>query len=164
MTSFEQMKQVPDSVLETRLEEVKKLPDPERKYEHYRIVKDKETGEHYLHYAYVHVDLAGSGKEEWFHHFMPIDTDGVLAIVLGEQEYTYPDHWQRPFLRNGPEGFYVWFDPGDKETIAHYETLGREIADVLMQYKQKGKFDEQTIRRMMEELDRLDICDRFPEG
>jgi hypothetical protein len=156
MTSFVDMKHVTDELLETRIEEVKVLSDTELQHEHYRIVKDKETGEHYLHYAYVHIDLAAQGGEEWYHQLMPLDSDDVLGLIFGEQSYTYPEHWPRAFLRNGPEGKYIWFDPSVVNEEDYYEQLGAEISDVLTQYKKSGKFDAQSIRKMMDEIDRLD--------
>jgi hypothetical protein len=156
MVSFTKMKQVPDSELDERLEEVKVLTVPDRTHEHYRIVKDRETGEHYLHYACMHIDIAGTGEEEWLHHLLPLESDDVLALVFGEQSFTYPEHWHKPFLRSSSEGFYVWFDPGEPDEIARYAKLGKDIASILAEFKQKGQFDEQSIRRMMERLDRLD--------
>ncbi len=156
MVSFTEMKQVTDEWLEQRIEEVKSLADPEKPHEHYRVVKDQETGEHYLHYAYVHIDVAGQGTEEWYHQLMPIDSDDVLGIIFGEQNYTYPEQWTRPFLRNGPDGVYIWFDPSAMHDEDYYEKLGNEISDVLTQYKKNGKFDAKTIQQMMEDLDRLD--------
>lgn len=161
MVSFTDMNQVPDALLESRLEEIKPLEGTE--HEHYRIVKDRENGEHYLHYAYVHVDVAGQGVEEWYHQLLPLESDDVLGLIFGEQGHAYPEHWHRTFLRNGPEGLYVWFDPSAEKDEAHYEKLGHDITGLLLQYKQKGEFDEQTMRRMMEELDRLDRPDRPEE-
>ena len=87
---------------------------------------------------------------------LPLETDDVLALVLGEQAFHFPDHWRKPFLRNGPAGFYVWFDPSGTEELARYEKLGAEIASILTEFKRQGRFDEQAIRDVVERLNRLD--------
>jgi len=94
--SFQTMKLVPSDLLQNRVETVQELLVSD--LEQYEIVKDVETGEHYLHYAYLHINVAGGGVREYYHQLMPLETDDVLAIVLGEQAYTYPDHWRKPFF------------------------------------------------------------------
>jgi hypothetical protein len=47
--SMKRMKKIPDNELEQRLETVKELRTVE--HESYSIVKDRYTGEHYVHYA-----------------------------------------------------------------------------------------------------------------
>lgn len=155
MESLQQMKVVPDEILEQRIVEVKLLSDPKEETEQYRIVKDASTGEHYLHYAYMHIDVANSSEAEWFHQFMPIESDEVLSFAMGETPYKYPEHWNRIFLRNGPLGQYVWFEPDTFSIEEKYEKLGQDIQQVLQQYKEKGQFDQKTMEKMWKDIDRL---------
>jgi hypothetical protein len=59
------------------------------------------------------------GSEQSYHHLLPLSHDDVLGLMFNGEPYAYPDHWRKPFLRNGPEGYYIWFDPSD--TIAGAE-------------------------------------------
>lgn len=150
--SFQALAKLPSEVLAARLETVRELSGDG--LELYELAKDKDTGEHYLHFAYLHRDIAGGGAEETFHQLLPLTSDDVLAILFNEQPYSYPDHWSRPFLRNGPEGYYVWFDPVQPEDEAEAELLGRNIRDKLQRFKEGGSFDEEAVRKLLEELDR----------
>jgi hypothetical protein len=122
-------------------------------HELYEIAKDRGTGEHYLHYAYVHRNLADSGIEESFHQLLPLGSDEVLGLLFNNDPYTYPEHWRRPFLRNGPEGFYVWFDPVPPEEELQAEQAGRTIRAKLEQFKRAGAFDEESVRKLLQDLD-----------
>lgn len=155
MESLTKMRMVPDSLLEQRIDEVQSLSEDDEKHEYYRIVKDLQTGEHYLHYAYMHWDVGRAEQPEWFHQFMPLDADEVLALALGEQAYTYPEHWPRAFLRNGPPGQYVWFEQDVIEEEEKYEKLAKDIQQVLLRYKKQGKMDEATIEKMWKDIDAL---------
>lgn len=150
--SFQTMAKVPTEELAARLETVRELSGDG--LELYELTKDRETGEHYLHFAYLHRDIASGGTEETFHHLMPLSSDDVLAVLFSEQPYSYPEHWQRAFLRNGPEGFYVWFDPAQPDEEAEAERRGRKIREKLQRFKQMGSFDEESVRKLLEELER----------
>jgi|HigsolmetaAR203D_1030402.scaffolds.fasta_scaffold00194_1 hypothetical protein len=151
--SFQTMKLVPSDLLQNRVETVQELLVSD--LEQYEIVKDVETGEHYLHYAYLHINVAGGGVREYYHQLMPLETDDVLAIVLGEQAYTYPDHWRKPFLRNGPDQYYVWFDPQGVTDGEEQERIADELRTKLLEFKEQGRYDEESVRRMLEMMDKL---------
>ena len=159
--SFKDMKLVSGELLQDRMDTVKLLT--EKKRETYDIMKDILTGEHYLHYSYSHIDVAQGGEEEIYHQLLPLEYDDVLAVILGEQAYTYPDHWRQAFLRNGPADNYVWFDPGDLTGDAKDATSGRIMAEKLRQLKQQGKVDEEAVRQLFDDLDDL-FKDRDGQG
>lgn len=149
--SLTDMKLVPQDLLQDRLEIVKELESTET--EAYAIQKDRVTGEHYLHYAYVHLNIA-DGQEETYNYLMPLENDDVLAVIFGEQLYAYPDKWNNRFLRNGPSGQYVWFDPSSVDNDQDYEQMGSKLADLLTEFKKNGQFDEQSVRNLLKEIDR----------
>jgi hypothetical protein len=153
--SLQDTKRITAELLQERIKTVRTLKQD--KLELYEIAKDEETGEHYLHYAYVHRNIAaigpGAGAEEEFHHLMPLESDDVLGYLFSEQPYSYPEHWHRAYLRNGPEGEYVWFDPGYIEEHDENEALGHSIVEELMKYKQSGERSEETLRKLLESLD-----------
>lgn len=151
--SFLNLKEVSQDELHERMETVRDLESTET--ESYAVMKDQTTGEHYLHYAYLHVNLA-DGSKEFYHHLMPIDHDDVLAIVLGEQSYEYPTQWKSKYLRNGPSGYYVWFDPHGLNNEDQDEEWGQEVKNALMEFKKKGQFDKESVKKFFEEIDRLD--------
>lgn len=150
--SFKAMKLVPADVIQDRLERVRLLK--EDALELYEIAKDRSTGEHYLHYAYVHRSFTavgpGAGAEESFHHLMPLDSDDVLGILFSDQPYDYPAAWDRSFLRNGPEGAYVWFDPGYARDEEESEAAGQDIVRQLQAFKTAGDLSEEAVRRLLE--------------
>lgn len=126
------------------METVKSLETAE--LHQYSIEKDRFTGEHYLLYAFMHRDAATGLQEEIFHHLLPLESDDVLALVLGEQPFTYPDHWRRSFLRDGPDGF----SPTEPES-AEDQVFQRELLEGLAELKQKGG-SEEDIRKLLERL------------
>lgn len=137
---------VADEQLQERLITIKELPAPE--FESYEIMKDTLTGDHYLHYAYMHRDVAAGGEEEQFHYLMPLENDDVLGLMFSDQAYTYPDHWNKRFLRNGPIGYYIWFDPG--VVIDEFEPEVAELMKKLQQLKASRQTDEESIRKIFE--------------
>ncbi|MEF3301604.1 hypothetical protein [Paenibacillus sp. GYB003] len=152
--SWTAMRKVPQSSLQERLETVKHLAGDDAQTELYEIVKDTRTGDHYLHYAYLHLTVA-DGSTESFHQLLPLESDDVLAILFGEQPYAYPDHWRRPFLRNGPDGTYVWFDPEENLHGAddEHERLAGEIAGMLGAWKQAGQYDSESAKALLERIE-----------
>jgi hypothetical protein len=151
-SSFRTQKLVEPEDLEQRLETVKDLELGE--HEAYRMLKDNQTGEHYLDYSYVHLNLAAGADKEVYHHLMPLESDDVISIMLGEQSYRYPDVWDRMYLRNGPDGKYVWFNA--EELGAKDEAPGLEMQKVLLEFKRTGKYDAEAIRQLFEKIDRID--------
>lgn len=150
--SFQAAAKVPAEWLAERLETVRELKRDD--LELYEIAKDRETGEHYLHYAYVHRNLTdAAGAQESFHQLMPLSSDDVLGLLFENEPYAYPEHWRRAFLRNGPEGFYVWFDPVPVEEEAEADAAGQALRDKLKRFKQAGAYDEESVRKLLKELD-----------
>jgi hypothetical protein len=160
--SFKEFKRIPSDWLEQRLETVKALKSDE--LELYEVAKDKLTGEHYLHYAYLHKQIAAIGPEstgeETFHHLLPLDSDEVLGIIFSEQSYEYPGAWEKTFLRNGPEGDYVWFDPSYTDEEAENEAIGQNIKEQLLRFKQAGELSPEAVRKLLEELDQSNGTDK----
>jgi hypothetical protein len=152
-SSFIHLKQVPDQLLEERIELVKHLAEADT--EAYDIVKDKHTGEHYLHYHYIQLNLSGDGEKETYNHLLPIDHDEVLTLLFENPDYSYPDQWNRAYLRNGPNGFYVWFDPAYTTDYEQSVELGNEIKARISKFKQEGSFDLESTEKFMNELDQL---------
>jgi hypothetical protein len=152
--SLTNLRFVSEAVLSERLTRVKTLREQE--HEGYFLEKDEETGEHYLHYAVRHIHLAGGGVEEYYHHLMPLSQDDVITLALGAAEYEYPTYWRKPYLRNGPEGGFVWFDPdGAPEQPDQYAQIADEIRARLTAFRQAGRQGEEEVKRLMEEMDRL---------
>lgn len=152
--SLTRLRVVSEADLSGRMSTVKTLC--EREHEGYYLEKDVETGEHYLHYAVRHIHLAGGGIEESYHHLMPLSHDDVIAFALGSPDYIYPEYWRSPYLRNGPEGGFVWFDPdGAAAQPERYEQAASEIRAKLEAFRKSGRAGEDEVRRLMEEMDRL---------
>lgn len=152
--SFKSLKRVPHDLLQTRLEQVKILLKTD--LEAYEIQKDKLNGEHYLLFYYEHLLIADNNHKETYYHLMPLETDDVLALVLGEQPYTYPDNWTQPFLRNSSDNdSYVWFDPSHQTVFDEHAEIGEKLKQKLLEFKQKGNIDEETIQQLFNDLDKL---------
>ncbi|PYI55865.1 hypothetical protein [Paenibacillus flagellatus] len=153
--SWSAMKQVPQDTIQERLQSVKELSEDADGTELYEVVKDTATGEHYLHYAYLHLNVA-DGTKESFHHLLPLGSDDVLGVLFGEQPYAYPDHWTRPYLRNGPDGTYVWFDPSEtiEGAAEENEKLAGDIASLLGEWKKRGRHDPDSVKELLERIDR----------
>jgi hypothetical protein len=119
-------------------------------------MKDRVTGEHYLHYAYLHRSFTSpDSAEESFHYLLPIESGDVLGILFGEQGYTYPENWKHAFLRNGPVGYYVWFDPAGEAEEAESIAMAEQIRERLLRFKQENSGTPEEVGRLMEEFERL---------
>ncbi|GAB2671142.1 hypothetical protein ACFQWB_13695 [Paenibacillus thermoaerophilus] len=138
-------------VLQERIVPIRTIEESET--ESYEIVKDKETGEHYLRYYYMHLNIA-DGSREHYNQLLPLDSDDVIGIMFGEQPYRYPEHWRKKFLRNGPEGYYVWFDPGEDPDRTEDEAYGRWLAERLSSFKRDGRFDPESVQKLLDEIER----------
>jgi hypothetical protein len=149
--SFKEQKKIEIELLQQRIATVKELRQDE--LEMYEIAKDSETGEHYLHYSYLHRNLADTGTPEVYHQLLPLESDDVLGLIFGEQPYAYPDYWQKPFLRNGPDGFFIWFDPDQDEERSKNEAYGVVLSEKLKNFKEAGSIDPESIRKLLEDLD-----------
>lgn len=150
--SLQQLRFVSQEELARRLETVKTLSEDE--LELYRVVKDPETGEHYLHFASFHIHVAGGGAEEEYHHLMPLDHDDVIALALGAPLFSYPDQWQKAYLRNGPDGGFVWYDPnGAADEEAEAAKTEKFLREQLLAFRASGAYGEEEVRRLLETID-----------
>ncbi|MCY9664274.1 hypothetical protein M5X11_04680 [Paenibacillus alginolyticus] len=150
-TSLLQQQKISAETIAMRIISVKELLQTE--LDMYEVSKDVETGEHYLHYAYMHRDFTNTGEPESFHYLLPIDSDDVLGLIFGEQGYAYPEHWQKSFLRNGPEGFYIWFDPSHEVQQTEDDEIAQDLLNKLRTFREKGNVDPEAVRKLLEELD-----------
>lgn len=116
------------------LEDVKVLKQNE--FETYKIVKQLDTNQHYLQYSLIHIALAEGGRRDEQFYFLPLASDDVLAIVLGEQPYEYPEHWTQLYYRTGLDERILPVDPRDNFLQDVDEQEANEIVDALLRYKQ----------------------------
>ncbi|WP_425262674.1 hypothetical protein [Paenibacillus thermotolerans] len=151
MTSLRNQTLVSGELLEQRLSEVRILEQSET--ERYAIVKDNPTGEHFLQYSYIHRNIAAGGAEELFHYLLPLESDDVLGILFNEQPFRYPDVWTVPYLRNGPDGGYVWFDPAPVLEGDEDEAYANRLKEKLLEFKRKGEFDRKSVEKLFEDVD-----------
>jgi hypothetical protein len=152
--SFSHLSLVPQEMLDIRMVPVKHLRQEEN--ETYRLVKDDVTGEHYLHYAVRHVNLATGGTEEEYHHLMPVEHDDVISFALGAQDFVYPNDWKRAYLRNGPAGGFVWYDPdGAVDKAAQYDAIAAQIREKLEAFRLEGRAGAEDMQRLMDDMERL---------
>ncbi|MEW9698798.1 hypothetical protein [Paenibacillus sp. SI8] len=149
--SLQQQQRISSETIASRIISVKELLQTD--LEMYEVAKDQLTGEHYLHYGYLHRDFTNTGEPESFHYMLPIDSDDVLGLVFGEQGFAYPDHWHKPFLRNGPEGFYIWFDPSHEEEQTQDDAIAADLLQKLKAFREQGEVDSDSIRKLLEDLD-----------
>lgn len=153
--SFKQLRVVSQEELTRRMMPVKILR--EESTELYRVMKDEETGEHYLHYAVFHLNIAGGGIEEEYHHLLPLEHDDVIALALGAPVMEYPQQWNQPYLRNGPHGGFVWYDPAgaaevdDEQSYAETEAYVREQ---LLAFRREGSYGEEKIKQLFESMEK----------
>jgi hypothetical protein len=151
--SFTHLRIVTQDELTRRMETVKALK--EETNELYRLVKDTETGEFYLHFAALHLNIAGGGAEEEYHHLLPLKHDDVIALALGAPLFQYPQEWKRAYLRNGPDGGFVWYDPsGSSDDEIIYAETEAYIREQLLAFRRSGAKSEEEVKRLLEEMDR----------
>lgn len=150
--SFKQIRMVAQDELTRRMEPVKTLKEEDAQL--YRIIKDTETGEHYLHYALFHINVAGGGAEEEYHHLLPLEHDDVIALALGAPLTEYPSQWNKTYLRNGPDGGFVWFDPkGAEEEESGYAETEAYIREQLLAFRRQGSHGEEEVKRLLDAID-----------
>ncbi|QJD82569.1 hypothetical protein [Cohnella herbarum] len=151
--SFKNIRLVTQEELTRRSEPVKTLQ--EDKTELYRVIKDTETGEHYLHYAVYHIHVAGGGAEEEYHHLLPLEHDDVIALALGAPLIEYPTQWDRSYLRNGPHGGFVWYDPnGAIEDETDYAKTEAFVREQLLAFREQGSRSEEDVKRLLDRMDK----------
>lgn len=151
--SLKNYKVVPYDLFQERLEKVKELKSADNHA--YYLYKDSVTGEHFVYYTYLHLNVAEGGQEERFRHLLPIESDDVLAILFDDKPYDFPEHWTHAFLRSGSEGNLMWFDPGEAELHEQYERKAIEAKDKLAGFKQGGEYDDESIRKLLEEMEKM---------
>jgi hypothetical protein len=100
------------------------------------------------------LNVAAGTDLESYHYLLPIETDDVLGILFAGQDYDYPDAWRQAYLRNGPLGFYVWFDPAGEEE-EESERVAAELRKRLLRFKQERTGTPEEVARLMRELDEL---------
>ncbi|MBN6186846.1 hypothetical protein JQN58_07540 [Aneurinibacillus sp. BA2021] len=152
-TSLKDKQLIQREEIASRLEDVKELHKGE--YETYTLVKDKTTGEHYVRFVQRHLNLMEGGVEEMFDHLLPVDTDEVLAVIFGEQEYTYPEQWSVKYLRGSDQDPYVWFDPSALPDEQDDDAKGKELSEMLDAFRKDKKFDDDSIRKLFKDIDHM---------
>lgn len=141
---------------EKQLETVKDLSSTD--FETYSIVKEKESGQHYLRYAFTHIHFAEGGRKEVYEHFLPLSLDDVLGLLFGDQPYTFPDHWLSPYYRSGNDDRLFWFDPSDNHHLEDDARTEREILARLQSFKQawqEADDPEELTRKVLGEIDQM---------
>ncbi|WP_253901634.1 hypothetical protein [Brevibacillus sp. HB1.3] len=117
------------------LETIKELSKSE--FETYSIVKNTETGEHYLHYFLSHINLSEGGRRDDYDHFLPIESDDILAIMFGEQPYQFPENWRSAYLRSGNDNRLIPFDPSENYDLDDAAAAELAMLEKLEQYKEQ---------------------------
>lgn len=135
------------------LETVKELEQSD--FETYSIVKNTETGDHYLRYFLSHINLSEGGRRDDYDHFLPIGSDDVLGFIFGEQNYRFPDHWRSPYLRSGNDNRLIPFDPTENYDLDE-DAAAAELAmlEKLEQFKAQWMNSEELSAEEKEKLTR----------
>ncbi|RNB58431.1 hypothetical protein EDM57_06815 [Brevibacillus gelatini] len=134
------------------IETVKELESSD--FETYSIVKHTETGEHYLRYFLSHINLSEGGRRDDYDHFLPLDSDDVLALMFGEQPYHFPDNWRSPYLRSGNDNRLIPFDPSENYDLEKEAAAELAMVERLELYKQQWMNAENLSAEEKEELTR----------
>lgn len=148
------------------LDTIKELESSE--FETYSIVKNRETGEHYLHFFLSHINLSEGGRRDDYDHFLPIDSDDVLGLMFGDQPYRFPDHWRRPYLRSGNDNRLIPFDPSENYDLEEEAAAELAMLEQLERFKQQWMNAENLSAEEKEKLtqeyfSRLDKILQKPE-
>ncbi|MFD2371999.1 hypothetical protein ACFSO0_18895 [Brevibacillus sp. GCM10020057] len=134
------------------LETIKQLETSE--FETYSIVKHRESGEHFLRYFLSHINLSEGGRRDDYDHFMPLDSDDVLGLMFGEQEYRFPDHWRRSYLRSGNDNRLIPFDPSENYDLEEDAAAELAMLQQLELFKQQWMNAENQSAEEREKLTR----------
>ena len=121
------------SALLASIEVVKELGQTD--FETYSIVKEKDSSQHFLHYSFFHIKLAEGGIREDYDYFLPLDADDVLALILGEQPYQFPENWKKTYLRSGTDDRLYPFDPAPVDELEREKEEELGILEALTRYK-----------------------------
>lgn len=149
--SLKQMKKIHRDELSERILTVKPLHHDE--FRTYEIVKDQWTGEHYLYFIYSPLESKGKTEKERYDQFLPIENDDVLGILFSDQEYRFPSGWTYSYLRNGPDDYYVWYDPSAHNEEEEDAAIGKLVAEKLKSFKQSGEFDPGSVEKLLNDID-----------
>ncbi|MFJ9497109.1 hypothetical protein [Brevibacillus centrosporus] len=134
------------------LEKIKELEQSE--FETYSIVKNRETGDHYLHYFLSHLNLSAGGRRDDYDYFLPLDSDEVLGLMFGEQPYHFPDHWRNPYLRSGNDNRLIPFDPSENYDLEEDAAAELAMLAQLEQFKEQWMNAENMSAEEKEKLTR----------
>lgn len=148
------------------LETIKALEQSD--FETYSIVKNRETGEHFLRYALSHINLSEGGRREHYDHFLPLESDDVLGLIFGEQSYRFPDFWRSPYLRSGNDNRLIPFDPTEnydlEEDAAAELAMLKELEQFKAQWLHAENLSAEDKEKMTQEyFAQLDKILRKPE-
>ncbi|WP_235615823.1 hypothetical protein [Brevibacillus reuszeri] len=132
------------------LETLKELEKSE--FETYSIVKNPETGEHYLRYFLSHINLSEGGRRDDYDHFLPIDSDDVLGYMFGEQAYRFPENWRSSYLRSGNDNRLIPFDPSENYDLEEEAAAELAMLEQLEQFKQQWADSENLSAEEREKL------------
>lgn len=134
------------------LEKIKELEQSE--FETYSIVKNRETGDHYLHYFLSHLNLSAGGRRDDYDYFLPLDSDEVLGLMFGEQPFHFPDHWRNPYLRSGNDNRLIPFDPSENYDLEEDAAAELAMLAQLEQFKEQWMNAENMSAEEKEKLTR----------
>jgi hypothetical protein len=139
-----------------RLETIKELEQTD--FETYSLVKDRETGQHYLRYAFFHINLSEGGRRDEYDHFLPLQSDDVLGLLFGDEPYHFPEHWKRTYFRSGTDDRIMPFDPSENHDLEEAAETERAMLAKLLRYKQEwttADDKERLTRELFRDLDDL---------
>jgi len=117
----------------SRISRIKLLS--EKEFDTYSIVKDEESGQHYLHYSFVHYNLSEGGRKDTYDYFLPLDSDDVIGFLFGEQPFEYPENWKSTYLRSGSDDRLMYFDPTENFGLEKEAEEEQAILEALLRYK-----------------------------
>lgn len=127
-------------------------------FETYSVVKDRETGQHYLHYSFMHIKLSEGGRRDDYEHFMPLSSDDVLGFLFGELPYRFPDHWKSTYYRSGTDDRLMPFDPSENHGLEKEAETELALLERLEEYKrqwEKAPDKEELTKNLFHHLDKL---------
>lgn len=140
----------------SRLETVKELERTD--FETYSVVKDRETGQHYLHYSFMHIKLSEGGRRDDYEHFLPLDSDDVLSLLFGEHPFHFPDHWKSTYYRSGTDDRLMPFDPSENHDLQKEAETELALLERLEEYKrqwEESSDKDRLTKNLFHDLDDL---------
>jgi hypothetical protein len=153
---MEPIRSIRKSEFRKDLDTVKELETTD--FETYSVVKDRQSGQHYLSYVFRHINLSEGGRRDEYEHYLPLSSDDVLGILFGDQPYRFPEHWRTPYLRSGNDDRLMPFDPSENHELADDAETEAMVLAKLRAYKeawQQTDDPESLTRKLIGEIDRL---------